>query len=62
MVKSYIDATKDIEFLRKNIDAIEEEFQYWMKNHSVEVVKDGIGYTLAGYSAPSSGPRPESYR
>jgi len=62
MVKSYMDATRDIEFLRKNIDAIEEEFQYWMKNHSVVVVKDGIGYTLARYSASSSGPRPESYR
>nr|AEW67359.1 trehalase [Coptotermes formosanus] len=62
MVKSYMDATKDIEFLRKNIDTIEEEFQYWMKNHSVVVVKDGKGYTLARYSAPSSGPRPESYR
>jgi alpha,alpha-trehalase len=62
MVKSYVDATNDIEFLRKNIDTIEEEFQYWMKNHSVVVVKDGKGYTLARYSAPSSGPRPESYR
>lgn len=62
MVKSYMDATRDIEFLRKNIDAIEEEFQYWMKYHSVVVVKDGIRYTLARYSAPSSGPRPESYR
>jgi alpha,alpha-trehalase len=62
MVKSYMDAPKDIEFLKKNIDAIEEEFQYWIKNHTVLVVKDGIGYTLARYSAPSSGPRPESYR
>lgn len=62
MVKSYMDATRDIEFLRKNIDAIEEEFQYWMKNHSYEVVKGGKRYTLARYSAPSSGPRPESYR
>jgi alpha,alpha-trehalase len=62
MVKSYMDATRDTEFLRKNIEAIEEEFQYWMKNHLVGVVKDGIGYTLARYSAPSSGPRPESYR
>jgi alpha,alpha-trehalase len=62
MVKSYMDATEDIEFLRENIGTMEEEFQYWMKNHSVVVVKDGKNYTLARYSAPSSGPRPESYR
>jgi alpha,alpha-trehalase len=62
MVKSYLDATKDIGFLSENIGTIEEEFQYWMKNHSVIVVKDGKRYSLARYSAPSSGPRPESYR
>ncbi|XP_021931902.1 trehalase-like isoform X3 [Zootermopsis nevadensis] len=62
MVKSYLDATKDIGFLSKNIGSMEEEFQYWMKNHSVTVAKDGKSYSLARYSAPSSGPRPESYR
>jgi alpha,alpha-trehalase len=62
MVKSYIDATKDVGFLRQNIDMMEEEFQYWMRNHSVMVPKDGKDYTLAHYLAPSSGPRPESYR
>lgn len=62
MVKSYIDATKDVGFLRENIETMEEEFQYWMRNHSVMVPKDGKEYTLAHYWAPSSGPRPESYR
>jgi alpha,alpha-trehalase len=49
-------------FLRENIGTMEEEFQYWMRNHSVIVQKDGKEYTLAHYWAPSSGPRPESYR
>jgi alpha,alpha-trehalase len=62
MVKSYMDATNDVVFLRENINTMEEEFQYWMRNHSVIVPKDGKEYTLAHYWAPSSGPRPESYR
>ncbi|KDR17472.1 Trehalase [Zootermopsis nevadensis] len=61
MMKSYLDATNDITFLRDNIDILEREFDYWMTNHTISVEKDGKRYTLARYKDASSGPRPESY-
>jgi len=61
MMKSYLDATNDVKFLKANIDIMEKEFQYWMTNHTVSVEKDGKRYTLARYKDASSGPRPESY-
>lgn len=57
MVKEYVDATNDMEFIRKHIGAMETEFQYWMDNNLVEV----NGHMLAKYGEHSSGPRPESY-
>ncbi|XP_018905452.1 trehalase isoform X1 [Bemisia tabaci] len=62
MVKSYLDTTKNITFLRANIDTMEKEFLFWMTNHTVKVEKNGKFYTLARYKDSSSGPRPESYR
>lgn len=61
MMKSYLDATNDVAFLKDNIDLMEKEFQYWMTNHTISVEKDGKRYTLARYKDASSGPRPESY-
>lgn len=57
MVKEYLDATNDIQFISDHIDIFEKEFQYWMNNKLVEV----NGHMLATYGDQSSGPRPESY-
>ncbi|XP_050527394.1 trehalase [Daktulosphaira vitifoliae] len=62
MMSSYIEATNDTAFLRDNIDILEREFDYWMRNHTVDIEKDGKVYTLARYKDSSVGPRPESYR
>ncbi|XP_047101886.1 trehalase-like [Schistocerca piceifrons] len=61
MFKSYYEFTKDIDFLNESISTLEREFDFWMKNRTVTVEKDGVKYTLARYSDDSSGPRPESY-
>jgi len=61
MMKSYLDATHDVEFVKQNIDILEQEFEFWMTNHTILVEKDGKQYTLARYKDASSGPRPESY-
>ena len=61
MMKSYLDATNDVAFLKDNIDIMEKEFQYWITNHIISFEKDGKRYTLARYKDASSGPRPESY-
>ncbi|XP_046683204.1 trehalase isoform X2 [Homalodisca vitripennis] len=62
MMKSYVDATHDVDFIKSNIHILEKEFQFWLTNHTVEVEKDGKVYTLARYKDASQGPRPESYR
>ncbi|PSN49112.1 Trehalase [Blattella germanica] len=62
MIKSYLDAVPDRDFLKNSIDIMEKEFQFWITNHTVEVEKDGKKYMLARYKDGSSGPRPESYR
>ncbi|KAK7862984.1 hypothetical protein R5R35_014540 [Gryllus longicercus] len=62
MVYNYFLATKDEEFVKKNIHLLERELDFWMKNRTVNVQKDGKTYTLLRYYSPSQGPRPESYR
>ncbi|XP_008474907.1 trehalase isoform X4 [Diaphorina citri] len=62
MVKSYIDATNDLQFLNESIDTLEKEFLFWMNNRTTKVEKDGQFYNLCQFKEFSSGPRPESYR
>ncbi|EEB13930.1 Trehalase precursor, putative [Pediculus humanus corporis] len=62
MVYEYLEATKDVEFLHRNLHILEKEFNYWMTNHSVSVDKNAVNYTLYRYIDRSQGPRPESYR
>nr|AUX15124.1 membrane-bound trehalase [Sogatella furcifera] len=62
MVKSYLDVTHDLQFLKHNILTLEKEFDFWIKNRTTQIEKDGHIYTLARYNDQSRGPRPESYR
>ncbi|XP_067002746.2 trehalase [Anabrus simplex] len=62
MVDTYYQETADLEFVRTNIDVLENEFKFWMEQRTVPVEKDGRYYTLARYYAVSKGPRPESYK
>lgn len=58
MVKAYLDATNDMEFLRESIGSLEREFHYWSQESKTVFVK---GHRLAIYSDRTNGPRPESY-
>jgi alpha,alpha-trehalase len=62
MVASYVTQTSNITFLKKYINLLEAEFQFWLTNRTVTVNKNGKNYKLARYYAASEGPRPESYR
>ena len=62
MFKIYLDATHDYEFLRSSMPLLEKEFNFWMKNRTVEITQNGKKYTLARYNVELGGPRPESYR
>lgn len=62
MIDDYLETTKDVDFLRTVLPTLELEYSYWMTNHSISVLKDGVNYTLFRYVDRSQGPRPESYR
>jgi len=61
MADSYLRRTKDVVFIKKNIDMFDKEMQFWLNQRSVKVKgKNGV-YRMFRYYAPSTGPRPESY-
>lgn len=62
MFKIYLDATKDIEFLRSSLPLLVKEFEFWMNNRTMPIQHKGKNYTLARYNVELTGPRPESYR
>lgn len=37
MAKAYYDKTHDLQFIRDNIDTLEQEFNFWMNNSMVDV-------------------------
>ena len=57
MFEKYYDATHDLDFLRKSIDRLEEEYDFWMKNRTVDVDIGGTTYTLNGYAVDMQMPR-----
>jgi alpha,alpha-trehalase len=62
MIKSYVEHTHDVSFAIASIDLLVREFDYFMTNKTVIVMKNGKGHRLARYIDHSNGPRPESYR
>lgn len=58
MVKIYVDATNDTQFVEEAVHVLEDEFNFWLTYHAVSV----NGHTLIRYGDRSYGPRPESYR
>ncbi|CAG9863234.1 unnamed protein product [Phyllotreta striolata] len=62
MVKLYIDSTKNITWLKKNIQFIEQEIEWWLENRTVKIRKCGKTYKLAQFRVQSGIPRAESYR
>ncbi|XP_014246527.1 trehalase-like [Cimex lectularius] len=61
MVDSYYKRTKDEQFIKDNLELLDQEMQYFLTNRQVSVKKDGHEYSMFRYYAPSAGPRPESY-
>ncbi|XP_033213975.1 trehalase-like [Belonocnema kinseyi] len=62
MVQTYIDATKDYDFVKKILHVLDREFDFWEKKRTVDVDYRGKSYKMARYFVESDGPRPESYR
>ncbi|XP_067910253.1 trehalase isoform X2 [Heterodontus francisci] len=61
MMESYINATNDRTFLMQNIDLLDKEYEFWMRNRSVPVNMGRKTHHLNRYIVEAAGPRPESY-
>ncbi|XP_012990982.2 trehalase isoform X2 [Esox lucius] len=61
MVESYYQTTKDREFVRTALPALEKEYLFWMQNRSVMVEVDGRKHVLNHYDVQVGQPRPESF-
>ncbi|VDI30626.1 alpha,alpha-trehalase [Mytilus galloprovincialis] len=61
MMYEYYKTTGDLEFIRSNLDILEAEYQFWMKNRTVAVERNGKMHILNQYQSDVSKPRPESY-
>ncbi|CAG0917111.1 unnamed protein product [Notodromas monacha] len=61
MVNEYVSATGDLEFLRENMDAMEEEYAFWHNQRSTTIVVNGKEHLVTLYNVSVAGPRPESY-
>lgn len=61
MVESYYQATKDKDFLRAALPALQREYQFWMQNRSVVLRVNGTEHVLNNFDVQVGLPRPESY-
>ncbi|KAL3272827.1 hypothetical protein HHI36_014287 [Cryptolaemus montrouzieri] len=57
----YVEASKDILWLKKNIKYLDLELRYWIDYKSVKIRKGVHVYTLSRYISDCTLPRPESY-
>lgn len=62
MVKEYVEATGDWDFLKANIHTLEKEYNFWERSRTDVLEKDGKKYKLSRYNTFGNEPRPESYR
>nr|XP_020840328.1 trehalase isoform X2 [Phascolarctos cinereus] len=61
MMDRYLAYTNDLAFLRDNIETLDLELVFWMRDRSVNISHKGEHYVLNRYHVPYGGPRPESY-
>ncbi|XP_030621075.1 trehalase [Chanos chanos] len=61
MVESFYEATKDHEFIKLALPALEREYNFWMQNRSVSLDLHGTTHVLNRYNVEVGLPRPESF-
>jgi len=57
-VWDYYKETGDLGWSYRNVESLENEWKYWMENHSITI----NGHTMFRYNCSEGTPRPESYR
>ncbi|KAL3272824.1 hypothetical protein HHI36_014283 [Cryptolaemus montrouzieri] len=61
MVRLFIDATNDLNWLQRNIKTLDKELQFFINNRTTNIEINGANFILAHYDSESGSPRPESY-
>jgi alpha,alpha-trehalase len=61
MMSKYVEVTDDMDFLRKNMPALEKELKFFEENRCTLYKHDEKDFQVFFYGADCSGPRPESY-
>ncbi|CAG0896196.1 unnamed protein product [Darwinula stevensoni] len=76
LVRDYFQATNDLDFVRSNgelptqvhllgrdkIHILVKEYNYWVRNHSIEVQNGQKAFTLFRYNVEVDDPRPEAFQ
>lgn len=62
MVDNYFEATKDVQFIKDNIQRMISEFEFFFDNRTVSFKVNESVYRMAYYAVNITGPRPEYYR
>lgn len=61
IVELYLNFTNDQDYVKKILNVLEKEYDFWRQNRGVEVEITGRKYQLSIYAAAMNTPRPESY-
>ncbi|KAF2274729.1 trehalase precursor [Westerdykella ornata] len=62
MIRIYIEQTHNSTILQRAMPLLEKEYDFWVKNRTVELHRGGKTYSLSRYAVLNTEPRPESYR
>ncbi|KAL3846756.1 hypothetical protein ACJMK2_017717 [Sinanodonta woodiana] len=62
MVYEYFQTTNDVKFLQDNIQYLEDEYEFWQRNRTVSISRNGKTHQLNHYASLANRPRPESYK
>ncbi|KAF2119237.1 Six-hairpin glycosidase-like protein [Lophiotrema nucula] len=61
MVRIYVEYTQNTTILERALPLLEQEYDFWVTNRSVELKRGGRNYSLNHYAVLNTQPRPESY-
>jgi alpha,alpha-trehalase len=61
MIRRYYEATNDSDFLRRALPSLDTEYEFWMRERTVQLIARGNKYILNIYNVSNDLPRPEAY-
>ena len=50
-----------MDFVKKNIEAMDKEFNFWIENRTTSITREGQEFRLARYDVEVDAPRPGNF-